>query len=187
MKNKKQNKFRFYEKENNNVAVFEKLCDKAKHLVFNALGQYETMQYFLVLDLPDELIESTPIEQIFYVTKDVYDLIITHRGELTLNFSSQEYIKAKNKTYRVDFYVDSFVVQNEEYIFNKPIIIELDGHDYHSTKEQRNYDYDRENNLKLAGYHIIRFTGSQVFNEPFSCVEKVYEYAKQLIKNKEFH
>jgi very-short-patch-repair endonuclease len=183
----KKNKFRFYEKENNNVAVFEKLCDKAKHIVFNALGQYETMQYFLVMDLPDELLEMTPIEQIFYVCKDIYDMYVTHNKGATLDFSSQEYVKANGKTYKVDFYVETFVNNSDEYYFNKPILIELDGHDYHSTKEQRNRDYERENNLKLAGYHIMRFTGSQVYNEPFSCVEKVYKYANQLVKNKEFH
>lgn len=187
MKNKKQNKFRFYEKENLNLPVFEKLCDKAKNIVFNALGQYETMQYFVVMDLPDELLDMTPIEQIFYVCKDIYDMYVTHHKGTTLDFLSQEYVKANGKTYKVDFCVETFVNNSDEYYFNKPILIELDGHDYHSTKEQRNRDYERENNLKLAGYHIMRFTGSQVYNEPFSCVEKVYKYANQLVKNKEFH
>lgn len=47
---------------------------------------------------------------------------------------------------------------------------------YHSNKEQMNYDYEREQDLQLAGYKIMRFTGSQIFNNPCECVMKVYKY-----------
>ena len=42
-----------------------------------------------------------------------------------------------------------------------------------------NYDYERENELKLAGYDIMRFTGSQVYNNPLECIEKIHKYCKQ--------
>lgn len=48
-----------------------------------------------------------------------------------------------------------------------------------------NYDYERETALKLAGYDVLRFTGSQVFNTPFACVEKTYKYAENLKTIKE--
>ena len=187
MSKEKKSKFSFYEKENKNVAVFDKLCDRAKSIVFNSLEHISTMLYLSVLGIPEELAEISPIEQIFYVAKESLGLMYLDELKFQIYFTSQEYVEAKGKTYKPDFYVDSFCYKDEEYNFNKPILIELDGHDYHSTKEQRNYDYERENNLKLEGYHILRFTGSQVYNEPFECVEKVYQYAFQLIKKREFN
>ena len=65
------------------------------------------------------------------------------------------------------------------------LIIECDGFDYHSNKKQMTYDYKRENNLKLNGYDIIRFTGSQIYNDPMDCVKKImkYIYMKGFDKN----
>lgn len=60
--------------------------------------------------------------------------------------------------YRVDFlYINEFV-------------IELDGHDFHSGKEQRDRDYERERYLQNAGYEVIRFTGTQVMRNPRNCI-----------------
>ena len=64
-------------------------------------------------------------------------------------------------------------------------MIECDGFEYHSSKQQVNYDYERENDLKLNNYNVMRFTGSQIINEPFKCVKTVYEYLlKQIGDNK---
>lgn len=49
-------------------------------------------------------------------------------------------------------------------------VIELDGHDYHKTKEQRDSDYKRERYLQKLGYTVIRFTGTEVFLEPRKCI-----------------
>lgn len=65
--------------------------------------------------------------------------------------------------YRVDFLYDN------EYI------IEIDGHEYHKTKEQRGHDYKRERYLLKRGYKIIRFTGTEVFTHPEKCVEELLE------------
>lgn len=34
-------------------------------------------------------------------------------------------------------------------------------------------DYEREQDLQTAGYKVIRFMGSQVYNKPYSCIEKL--------------
>jgi very-short-patch-repair endonuclease len=183
MAEKRKNKFKSFERKNPNLPVFEKLCDRAKNIIFNSLSNPKTMQYFLVLDLPDELLQMSPIEQIFYVCADIFTILV----ENSIDIEEQKYIVANGKKYRADFYAERFLIGNQEYYLNNPIVIELDGHDYHSSKDQRNYDYERENNLKLEGYHVIRFTGSQVFKNPFDCVEKVYQYAARLIKNKEYN
>ena len=49
-------------------------------------------------------------------------------------------------------------------------VIELDGHEYHKTKEQRDHDYKRERYLQKLGYNVIRFTGTEVFLDDRKCV-----------------
>ena len=59
--------------------------------------------------------------------------------------------------YRVDFLV------NDEFI------IEIDGHEYHKTTDQREADYYRDRQLQHMGYTVIRFTGTEVYHAPFNC------------------
>lgn len=80
--------------------------------------------------------------------------------------------------YIADFVIDfSRKNSNDKYLYPSikklKYIIELDGHEYHSDKKQVNNDYEREQDLQTAGYKVIRFTGSQVYNKPYSCIEKL--------------
>ena len=54
----------------------------------------------------------------------------------------------KHHRYRVDFILK-----------DARLIVELDGHAYHSTKEQLEKDAIRQRYLTRAGYSVIRFTG----------------------------
>jgi very-short-patch-repair endonuclease len=56
-----------------------------------------------------------------------------------------------------------------DFIINGKYVIEIDGHDYHKTKEQREYDYTRDRYLIKRGYVVIRFTGTEVFLQPDKC------------------
>lgn len=53
------------------------------------------------------------------------------------------------------------------------IIVEVDGHNYHSTKKQRAADAERDREAMLDGYTTIRFTGSEVYHAPVKCAEKL--------------
>lgn len=64
--------------------------------------------------------------------------------------------------YRVDFAIPD----NKYYI-------ELDGHDFHSSKEQRAYDAKRDRYLLSNGWKVIRFTGSEINADPSSCVDEI--------------
>lgn len=55
----------------------------------------------------------------------------------------------------------------------KYYVIEIDGHDYHKTKEQREYDYNRERYLQRHGYFVVRFTGTEVFLDADKCVHEL--------------
>jgi len=52
------------------------------------------------------------------------------------------------------------------------VAIELDGYDYHSSKEQRNHDSQRDRQLMAEGWQVVHFTGSQINRNVNRCVEE---------------
>jgi len=128
-------------------------------------------------------IKLTPIEQIFAIA--YYELISDIHGAViypdTYSFGNvplaielsglraQERIDIGDKHYIADFEFSSPVLKNNGIVF------ELDGFDYHSTKEQMNRDYQRERELQMAGYTVMRFTGSQIYRTPFKCASEAIE------------
>lgn len=55
---------------------------------------------------------------------------------------------------------------------------------HQKTKEQVQKDNEREYDLKMAGYEILRFSGTQIFNNPIKCAEDTYNYIIKKIKEK---
>ena len=51
--------------------------------------------------------------------------------------------------------------------------IEIDGHEFHKTKEQRTKDTKRERYLQSKGWQVVRFTGTEIFENVYGCVEEV--------------
>ncbi|RMP81472.1 endonuclease domain-containing protein [Pseudomonas syringae] len=68
----------------------------------------------------------------------------------------------KHHRYRVDFILK-----------DARLIVELDGHAYHSTKEQLEKDAIRQRYLTRAGYSVIRFTGREINRDVRQCVADV--------------
>jgi len=102
----------------------------------------------------------SPIEEKFSAElKALADLIETEQW-----FGDKE----KHHRYRVDFILKDV-----------RLIIELDGHEYHSTSKQKEDDGLRTRYLTLAGYTVIRFTGSEIQRNAKSCVEKVRRIYKE--------
>lgn len=64
-------------------------------------------------------------------------------------------------------------IKNKDY----KLAIECDGYEFHQkTKEQVQKDNEREFALKMAGYDVIRFSGTQIYKEPLKCAINVYNY-----------
>ena len=61
---------------------------------------------------------------------------------------------------RVDFLIEDLVV-------------ECDGHMFHSTKEQRAADVARDRYLLERGYRVVRFTGAELHKDALACAEQV--------------
>lgn len=169
-----------------NLEIFDLLCDRARELIFMSLED-DCSLFFYVSDLDEELLDMTPIEQIFYIANGLYATRNTETGNTNiickhLELVPQVKIKTLENKYVVDFLIDTIIDDNKEILMKKPLVIELDGLEYHSKKKQINYDYRRENDLKLLGYDIIRFTGSQVYKDPYACLDIVHLYIHNMIK-----
>jgi|GEM_PF-5282152 len=65
---------------------------------------------------------------------------------------------------------------------DKMIAIEIDGHEFHKTKEQRTNDAQREREIKLdlpVNWTVIRFTGSEIFQNAAFCVDEVLRFVNK--------
>lgn len=66
-------------------------------------------------------------------------------------------------SYRVDF-----ILAAARYGSTSQLIVELDGHDFHEkTREQAQRDKARDRYLVGQGYRVLRFTGSEIYRDPF--------------------
>lgn len=58
---------------------------------------------------------------------------------------------------------------------DKKVVVELDGHNYHKTKEQRTNDAERQRYLQKNGFTVVRFTGSEINKDVNGCVSEVLD------------
>lgn len=70
--------------------------------------------------------------------------------------------------YRVDFLLlflanDNQIWTSTERVLKK-IVIECDGHEWHSTRKQKDEDNKRDRDLSSLGYQVLRYSGSEIFN-----------------------
>lgn len=76
--------------------------------------------------------------------------------------------------YKVDFLVECSLCPD------KKLAVECDGHDFHEkTKAQAQHDKSRDRCLLSNGVATMRFTGSEIFNDPCGCVLEVARYFQQ--------
>lgn len=58
------------------------------------------------------------------------------------------------------------------------IVIECDGHEWHSDRKRMARDRKRDRDIQKAGHVILRFTGSQIVNDPKACAQEVLQFIK---------
>ena len=64
--------------------------------------------------------------------------------------------------YRMDFAL----------VCERPLVfIECDGREFHSTPQQIENDHRKDKAAKAAGIPLLRFTGSEIFNDARACAE----------------
>jgi very-short-patch-repair endonuclease len=70
--------------------------------------------------------------------------------------------------YRLDFALPDLMIG-----------IELDGFEFHNTRDQFNRDRARQRELEMEGWRIIRFGGSEVHNDAAGCVSQAARLVAQ--------
>ena len=145
--------------------------------------EYVTPLLSLVKDVDEpvlcELLNSveSPVEAMFALAW--YQYADTSQYSLYPQFK----ISRKENSYRVDFLMSNDGcsstcrgIMYEDLDGIKKLAIEIDGYEYHSTKEQKAHDTKRDRLLLENGFVTMRFTGSEVYNDAKSCVEQVLRY-----------
>ncbi|TMI62611.1 MAG: endonuclease domain-containing protein [Bacteroidetes bacterium] len=63
------------------------------------------------------------------------------------------------------------------------LIVELDG-SVHNNEDVKNNDIQRQNDLQLLGYNIIRFNNDDVFKNVEKVIEQIQKKVNNIINNK---
>lgn len=133
---------------------------------------------------------ESPIEKDYLINL----LYIGELSNLDLNIRGQYKIITDKNRYKVDFYVtglQEYTLEKDEGTFIQTrgvnLCIECDGHDFHEkTKEQVKRDKQRERNLVKKGYKIIRFTGSEIYQDAKKCALETLRILNDLIDKENF-
>lgn len=87
-------------------------------------------------------------------------------------------IKISGRTIRPDMF---FWLPSNEKI---KIVVECDGFKFHSDKESFSRDRQRDRKLQLKGYKVLRFSGSEIYNNPIQTGYEILDHLFQSIGSK---
>lgn len=77
---------------------------------------------------------------------------------------------------RADFLVHAF--DHRRTRSWRRLIVECDGHDFHErTKVQARRDRSRDRLALMDGYDCFRFTGSEIWSDPWGCAGEILNWA----------
>lgn len=106
------------------------------------------------------------------------NVIFMGRHSISDRFIQQETVyihqQAEVGKYRTDFLFHDCSVPFE---ISKPrlMAVECDGHDFHEkTKEQARRDKQRDRYFQSIGVKVLRFTGSEIWQDPDKCAEEIF-------------
>jgi very-short-patch-repair endonuclease len=148
------------------IAQIDQYSDLVKKMLWNFLCDK-------LDDIEEELsVIKSPIEQAFFLAmKDEMQWIENKRGVHATFFDPQHKISSDKNIYYADFGIGVLLDDDTSLKW----AIECDGHDFHEkTKEQARRDKQRERAILGAGYTVIRFTGSEIHQDPYKCAQEVY-------------
>lgn len=174
-----------------------RLTSETEELLVRAqreLGHVDSFRFFPLMDSIDEMFMGcqSPIEELFLATFDDQRFAVSWERAFILDFpveglpagagnkcaqteSGGLYMQYPVGKYRVDF---ALMCHGED---QPGIAIELDGHAFHErTKEQAQRDKSRDRVIQADGWHMLRFTGSEVWSDPAKCVSEVLSVGKRM-------
>jgi hypothetical protein len=101
----------------------------------------------------------TPIEVPFYDA-------LRETGAI---FAVQPWVQGVESRYRPDFMV---------FYDGGIVVVELDGHETHKTREQRTRDSKRQRWFEARGIRVLRWTGTEVHANAQNCVRELLEIVR---------
>ena len=144
------------------MELLDKLDPKTKEVAFDIIDSIVYDYVSLIDDC------ESPIEQMLGIA-----IKYILRGFDKATILPQARIDCFGKKYRVDFLIAYGEYGTNNY---KYFIVECDGHDFHEkTKLQAARDKQRDRNMTAAGYHVLRFTGSEIWKDTRKCACEVRE------------
>lgn len=146
--------------------VFEQEERVRNEILSNIEGDLDSLLSWL------DLCES-PIEKLMYIALQ-RKLMITRYIDDDFKYwriTPQKQIGP----YRVDFLVQADIANK----YRISVAVECDGHEFHEkTKEQAAKDKARDRQFLLHRCPLLRFTGSEIWRDPWKCADEVVETLK---------
>jgi very-short-patch-repair endonuclease len=105
------------------------------------------------------------------------DLVNAITPRLHLSIFPQDRVGA----HRVDFLIrcSTFTAP----IRSAAVAVECDGHDFHErTREQAARDKRRDRALQAAGFHVARFTGSEIHRDARDVARQVLTFCEEVAR-----
>ena len=164
------------------LEMLKNLPDRAKLLLISTIEKIPDeigMRFVRYLEVGLEICSEceSPIEKILYSAFDIVNYFRHDEfpEDVFVGVYPQFEIDGNGKTYRTDFLLE--VIDKNNPNFDCYIVVECDGHEFHQkTKQQVKRDNEREMALKMLGYDVLRFSGTQIYENPMKCANDIYDY-----------
>lgn len=165
-------------------------------LINDLKNEINTMaEYMTITEDRDDLAKdiTSPIEKVMYLSLTEYhltDLLHDPMRNYNMVIVPQEEVKLEGKYYKPDFRITIFQVikiNGVDMVRDFTCYIECDGHDYQErTKEQAQKDRAKDRAFISAGLDLLRFTGSEIYNDHTRCSNEILNFMHKKMNNKEF-
>lgn len=121
------------------------------------------------------------------VSPFVEDDVIVSNDDASFVVAQQHIVDADGHRYRADFAMVTMGIVRDDAppVVAAKLVIELDGHEWHErSKEQATADKSRDRCLARQGWHVLRFTGQEVYADATNCVREAVETAARLTESR---
>lgn len=136
---------------------------------------------------------QSTIEQIYFLYLKSFGM---GSSSVNLEVVPQYQINAINNNYKVDFYItltENFIVENETETESKyfdrttSLCVECDDNEfYQKSQEQVEKEAERERDIVFKGFQLIRFTNSEIYNNPKKCAIETIRIMENELRKKNF-
>lgn len=158
-----------------NTNLFEESVNKEVSKIL----EYYSQELILGLDET-----KSPVERMYLVWINYERVYYGLGDDVFVNLVPQYKVIKGKKSFYIDFCFEVI----DYYPIKEPLLklfVEIDGHDFHEkTKEQVKLDKRRERMLADECDALIRFSGSEIFNDPRGCVHETMRILRKKFNDK---